>query len=90
MITGQIQYLQGSKALNQIKTIVVYALVTNGFSTKVRLEDRRFQLRTAEKVALLVCLVLSLIAAGNLRNLFTWLLILLLCFLVEQLIDAVA
>jgi len=90
MITGQIQYLQGSKARKQLKTIVVYALVTNGFSTKVRLEDRRFQLRTAEKVALLVGLILSLIAAGNLRDLFTWLLILLLCFLVEQLIDAVA
>lgn len=90
MITGQIQYLQESKALNQLKSTVVYALVTNGFSTKVRLEDRSFQLRTAEKAALLLGLVLSLIAAENLRNLFTWLLILLVCFLVEQLVDAAA
>jgi hypothetical protein len=88
MVKQYIQSFQEGRSLNGMKTILVSALIQNGFSAKVRLEDRRFQLRTAENVTLWICLLFFWAAAGKPGRFFTWLGIVFLFFLAEQVIDA--
>jgi len=82
-------YIQKSRSLNEIKSIVIKSLIANGFSASIRLEDRKFQLTVLENTLTGLWIALSLITVGSVRNAVIWILIIILALLAEQIVDII-
>jgi hypothetical protein len=82
-------YIRKTRSLEAIKSIVVKALISNGFSETVRLEDRKYQLTVFENRYAKLWLVLSYVLVGSIKNAGIWTLTILLALLAEQIIDII-
>ncbi len=75
--------------MNEIKRLIVQILIANGFSEKIPLKDRKYQIDIAENILFFIWVTVSVLLFQKLLDGLVWLLGVGLSFILEQIISII-